>query len=243
MARPTPPPKPKGTHKESFSTKPKTPAAPKPTVSLVASLLDESGSMNNVWFETIAGYNTFIKTIQEEQAGKQAYISTFTFDKHTGPILRVLENGAPLANATLLTDKLYRPRGYTPLFDAIGAALALIDAAVELHGITKVTFMIQTDGAENASVEWKAAAVRAEIEKRQTAGWQIIFLGADLANTYDISHGLGVAAVNTVSYSKGQTESMFSLAAVGTRAYRSVGVTGQSLNISAEDKAKLESKQ
>lgn len=207
---------------------------------LVAVLIDESGSMMGVRDDTIGGYNSFIDTIQGEQKGRRAYVSTFLFDYTAGePVLRTLQNAVDIQEAEPLTEKSYHPRGSTPLYDAIGLAVTQIDRSVTRHRIDKVTFVIQTDGHENASREFNHRAVRSMIEDCTGRGWQVIFLGADLSDARDIGVGLGVQASNSMAYAKGHTQSAFRATASSSGAYRTSGATGQSIHMTDEQKEAL----
>lgn len=210
-------------------------------IALIAGLIDESGSMADVRNETISGFNSFLAAVQAEQAGKEAYALGWTFDHHPpAPVLRPFCDG-PLALAVPLSEATYTPRGFTPLYDAIGGAIARIDALVAEKSITKVTFMIQTDGAENMSREYAHAAVRAAIEARQKLGWQIIFLGADLKDARSTGTGLGVMAANSMRYDKSSTGMTFNAMATATSAYRghdgAISSDMMAVNLSDEQKA------
>jgi hypothetical protein len=108
-------------------------------VSLIAAVIDESGSMAGVRTDTIGGYNTFIEKIRDEQAGKKAYVSTFLFDSsHTRPLVRTLQSGVDINAAAPLSTSNYNPLGSTPLYDAIGLSVASIEKTVKDLGVTKV---------------------------------------------------------------------------------------------------------
>lgn len=217
-------------------------------ISLVAAVIDESGSMSGVTVETINGYNTFVADVQAEQAGKEAYVSTFLFDLgHTysdgqavmRPLVRTIQDAVPLAQAVPLTTDTYRPNGSTPLYDAIGIAIRSIDESCKTKGINKVTLIIQTDGAENASKEFSHKAVTDLIKDRQDKGWQIVFMGADLANAHNIGVNLGVMASNSMGYSKGKTKEAFSAMSASTVAYRSSMNASLETTLSAAEKQSL----
>ena len=211
-------------------------------VSLIAAVIDESGSMAGVRTDTIGGYNTFIEKIRDEQAGKKAYVSTFLFDSsHTRPLVRTLQSGVDINAATPLSTANYNPLGGTPLYDAIGLSVASIEKTVKDLGITKVTLLIQTDGEENSSREYRLGAIQALLKQKQEAGWQVIFLGADLSNAVDIGVNLGVSAVNSMAYAKHNTAETFQAMAASTATYRSCVGSSAEVTLSAQEKAKLAS--
>ena len=209
-------------------------------VSLIAALIDESGSMHNVRDDTIGGYNSFVKTIQQEQLGKTAYCSTFLFDSDYGsPVIRILQDAVDLQQAKPLSSETYSPRGTTPLYDAIGLSINKIEQAVKDKNITKVTFLIQTDGWENASKEFSHSKVKELIEEKTKAGWQIIFLGADLSNAHQIGTSIGVQAQNSMGYAKSNTAQTFSAMASSTSAYRNFTVSSSVIHLTEAQKQDL----
>jgi hypothetical protein len=207
---------------------------PKGSVFLLGAVIDESGSMDDVIDETIQGYNIFVDDLKTDQKGKIAFVSTFTFDykSDSDPILKIVQNGALLENAIPLSRENYRPRGYTPLYDAISQTIVAMEDVVERNNVDKVTLLIQTDGAENRSKEFSHSKVKTLIEKKTTEGWQVVFLGADLANAKDIGVGLGVSGNNSMRYSKSATEQTFRSMSVASSGYRS----GGSAEVSLSDK-------
>jgi hypothetical protein len=201
---------------------------------LLGAVIDASGSMTDVVDETIQGYNIFVEDIKADQKGKTAFVSTFTFDYQSDkePILRTVQNGTLLENAISLSHENYRPRGYTPLYDAIGQTIVAMEDVVKQNNVDKVTLMIQTDGAENRSKEFNHSKVKALIEKKIAEGWQVVFLGADLANAKDIGVGLGVSVNNSMRYNKSATGQTFRSMSVASSGYRS----GGSAEVSLSDK-------
>lgn len=211
-----------------------------PIVSLIAGLIDESGSMTGVKLETIGGYNSFIESIRKEQEGKIAFVSTFLFDSDANrPIMRILRDSVPIVSVKPITDSEYNPSGMTPLYDAIGKAIESIDAAVKANSVTKVTFLIQTDGQENCSREFTKDVIKKLIEARIKLGWQIVFLGADLSQAPEIGRGLGVMAANSMSYSKGATGQTFNMMSASTRSYRGSVTASAAITLSDAEKAEL----
>ena len=75
-------------------------------------LLDRSGSMSGLEFDTIGGFNSFIK--KQCSLGK-THLTTVLFDNK----YEILHNGVD-ASTVILTEKEYFTRGSTALLDAIG---------------------------------------------------------------------------------------------------------------------------
>ncbi len=141
-------------------------------------ILDRTGSMQSIRDDVIGGFNAFL---QEQQAlpGK-ATLTLVQFDSQAP--YEVLCRFLSVKEAKPLTPGTYVPRAGTPLLDALGQgihdlALALADMAEGRPD--KVVFVAITDGQENASREY-AEQIVALIEEKQAAGWEFVFLSADL---------------------------------------------------------------
>ena len=89
------------------------PAKTKKVGTLVAFLLDRSGSMNSCKDETITGFNAYISGLTDPKM-------KFTLTQFDSQGIDIIHNAVPLSKVECLTQKSYVPRGSTPLFDAIG---------------------------------------------------------------------------------------------------------------------------
>lgn len=106
------------------------------------------------------------------------------------------------------------PRGGTALYDAVG--LAINETGKKLAGLTederpaKVVFVVQTDGFENSSREYKASDIKTMVETQTNDfNWDFMFLGADEKSVLDASDRLGFVAANTSVYDIGNTTSAY----------------------------------
>lgn len=193
------------------------------TITVVGALLDESGSMADARQETLVGFNAYLDGLKpktEEDKQHPIFFSGWLFDAFPGvPAVRPIALDVSIESVRALEN--YTPRGNTPLYDAVGLAIGALETMKAVHKANKVVLMIQTDGQENSSREFSGAAIKALIAKRQAEGWEFIFMGADLTNTYAMSAGLGMRADNSVSYGKGQTVEVLQATAMNTRAFAS----------------------
>lgn len=219
--------KPGKTKKATMSVKPD---------AVVVCLIDETGSMALRHTETITAYNSYLAGLREDLE-QQIHLLALKFDRFGDePTVRPLGEAAWVHHAPELTKENYRPRGNTPLYDAIGVGVREAETMAARVGTTRVTLMIQTDGMENASQEFTYAQVRTLLDLKKSAGWNILFLAADLgAAGYRMAATLGVSSAHTMSYVSGNSVEAFAGAAASTRSY---GVTGQSTGFSDEDKDK-----
>jgi hypothetical protein len=146
----------------------------------------------------------------------------------------------PVKDAPLLDRASYVPRGATALLDAIGRTMiatgARLSAMVEHERPSKVLFVIQTDGYENASREWDKARISALI-KQQTEiyKWNFVYLGAN-QDAIAVAADLGVAQSSSMTFAANEAGTQAASASVSNyvRSYR---VTGQAL-FTDEDRKK-----
>ncbi len=160
-------------------------------------LLDKSGSMYGKETDTIESYNHMLKK-QKELPG-EAYITTVLFSDR----LEILNLHTPVQNVEELTDKEYFTEGNTALFDAIGKVLTQADRIISQYSESstpRVLVFIITDGAENASRDYSLPAVRSLLQKKQDAGWEILFFGTDL-DILKTAQSIGIKKEHTFPYS------------------------------------------
>jgi hypothetical protein len=63
----------------------------------------------------------------------------------------------------------------------------------------RTLFVITTDGLENASRRFSAKAVRELIEEKKKAGWEFLFLGANI-DAVETARGFGIAEDRAVDF-------------------------------------------
>ena len=166
-------------------------------------ILDRSGSMAGLEEDTIGGFNAMLEK-QKHQPGK-AWISTILFDHET----KTVHDRLPLEQVPPLGKEDYQVRGSTALMDALGETVNRIMA---VHSCLspqdrpeKTLFIITTDGKENASRRYSAREIRRLIEAQKEAGWEFLFLGANI-DALETAERFGIQkdhAVNFCSDSRG----------------------------------------
>ena len=97
-----------------------------------------------------------------------------------------------------VTDREATPRGYTPLFDAIGPPHGLASADTS----NKASVIIVTDGQENASREVTREGAKAMLDRAREKGWDVVFLGANF-DAFSQAASLGTAAAHTLNIAPG----------------------------------------
>lgn len=142
-------------------------------------VLDKSGSMGGLEADTIGGYNAMLA--KQQAVESECRITTVLFDNN----YEVLHDRIDIKAVSPITESEYCVGGMTALLDAIGKTIVKIGNA-QKHTATdyradKVIFVIITDGEENASREYSADKIKAQIERQKTEyGWEFIFLGANI---------------------------------------------------------------
>jgi hypothetical protein len=91
------------------------------------------------------------------------------------------------------------PRGNTALLDAVGQTIVHVGEALAAKSEDErpehVVFVVQTDGQENSSKDWKIEALRERIKEQETKwNWQFLFLGMG-PDTYAQGHSMGMSNV------------------------------------------------
>ena len=151
----------------------------------VAFVLDETGSMHSIREDTIGGFNQWLEE-QKELDVEEMRFSLVLFSKIQGEkTYRIRHEGVPIEDVDPLDDATYRPRGTTPLLDAIGVTIdalgTRLDRLDEDGKPEKVIVAILTDGQENASEEYTLERVKQMIAHQQEKyGWHFIFLGCGI---------------------------------------------------------------
>lgn len=185
----------------------------------IAVLLDRSGSMQSVKDDTIGGFNQFIR--EQKAAGDNALLTLVQFD--TGGI-DVIHESSPIKDVPDLNHETYRPRGGTPLLDALGEtihstgrALAAIPEDVRPD---KIVFVIITDGQENASREHTKTSVKQLIEQQSNQyNWQFVYLGAN-QDAFGEAGSMGISRAATANYAGTATADAFAVASSNVGTYR-----------------------
>lgn len=162
---------------------------------LIAALLDRSGSMQSIADDMRGGFDSYI-TAERGQPGATV-VTLAQFDDRYD----VVYQNTPIASVPPLD---LEPRGMTALLDAIGRFLTEVGAGLaalpEAERPGEVTVLVMTDGHENASVEWTKEAVRQLISQQETVyGWDFVFLGANM-DAVDVGSDLGFAAGKSLTY-------------------------------------------
>lgn len=186
-------------------------------------ILDRSGSMESLTNDTIGGFNSFIKTQQEEPG--EALLTTILFDDY----YEILHDGVNIQNIQPLTNKEYYARGMTALLDAIGKTITTVNARLKTTSEdkkpSKVICVITTDGYENSSREYTQPQIKEMIEKQEKEyDWQFMFLGANIdAVGTAATFGIQAKCASNYTASSVGTDSLYNAVSKSVSSYRSMG--------------------
>ncbi len=169
---------------------------PKNDVTHITVVLDRSGSMSSVAADAVGGFNTFLA--QQQKLPGAATMTLVQFDHE----YQVVHEALNLRDVVPLTKETFVPRGQTALYDAVGRAVADTTERVGSKPAKKrpaVVVAILTDGEENASREFDHTAVQNLIKKKTAAGWEFLFLGANM-DVKKAARRIGIPAGSAVAF-------------------------------------------
>jgi len=159
-------------------------------------LLDRSGSMQTRQADHEGGLRSFVRDLRDLAGDVRLTFVRFDTEDPCEVVFEAVP--MPQVDLDLLT---LRPRGGTPLLDAVGAVLTRF---AKLSNV--VTCLIITDGEENSSRKWTKKAVQELVQQREGEGWKLLYLGANV-DEFAEAQQLGISAGASMGYSgaHGQT--------------------------------------
>jgi hypothetical protein len=165
----------------------------------VCLVLDRSGSMQAIHDDALGGVNSYITSAKQDRALYESRFSMITFNSESVDTIRkneIMETVKPIGSEE------YRCAGWTPLYDAIGRGIGILDEAMKGQPSAKAILVIMTDGQENASREFSHEKISALLKARQEQGWLVTFLGEGLGVAKQGTN-LGTNASNVAAYAGG----------------------------------------
>ena len=161
-------------------------------------ILDRSGSMSGLEGDTIGGFNSLIE--KQKKVDGKCFVTTVLFDNRS----ETIHDRVELADIRPMTEKDYSVHGCTALLDALGDTIRHI---AKIHRYARAedvpehtTFVIMTDGMENAGHHYDSATVKRMIEhEKEKYGWEFLFLAANIDAVETAVH-FGITADRAVNY-------------------------------------------
>jgi Mg-chelatase subunit ChlD len=186
-------------------------------------VLDESGSMETAVRATIGAFNDQLEGTRSQKS-VAATMSLVTFANEP----KIVHWKTNPDRVGLLTAQVYRPRGGTALYDAIGLVLATDDADGTDQADTNLVVII-TDGEENASRIFDHAAIAKLIDARKLRDnpWTFSYIGAN-HDVEKVARVLNIPISNTMMYASNDagTRSMSSTLLARSNSYFAAAAGG-----------------
>jgi hypothetical protein len=188
----------------------------------ISVILDRTGSMEAIREDTIGGFNAFLK--EQQGAPGTATLTLVQFD--TQDPYEVIHRFKPIKDVPELTRETYVPRASTPLLDALGRGINDVEKCLagmkEEDRPSRVVLVVITDGQENSSREFRKDQIIKMIKsKQEQAGWQLVFLSADLDSISDaLEHGFQAALAMSFDKTSHGVAQAFSSVSSRIRSYR-----------------------
>lgn len=142
-------------------------------------ILDESGSMGSAYDATIDAFNKFLKNIQSTAEEFQDQVHRVTFVTFNTNGRKYLTQNLPPRLVNEINKQNYKPKGGTPLCDAIGFSVNELRNQLQGMKNAKVLVSIFTDGLENASREFSGKNIRDLVESLEEQGWTFTYFGTE----------------------------------------------------------------
>jgi len=201
----------------------------KEDLTLVACVLDRSGSMQSIIKDAVGGFNAFLKA-QKEDANGECRMTVAMFNDD----YEILHNNVDVNVVEEFTETSYCPSGCTALLDAVGRTInevgKTLDEMKEEEKPSKVIFLILTDGLENRSREFKLSDIQDKIkEQRETWNWEFVYLAAD---DQGFAAGQTMGVVHSSKFDVNNTRGAYLCAAKCVSDYRATGKTNIDKDIS-----------
>lgn len=188
---------------------------PNQNLTLIAFLLDRSGSMQSIKSDVIGGFDAFLT---EQRAGDgECRVTLAQFDNE----YEVVYHAVPVNEVPALE---LNPRNSTALLDSMGKLIT--DTAAEIAALSEgdkpgsIIVAIMTDGLENASHEWSRPAIKSLVEQQTNEfGWEFLYMGAD-QDAVEVGRDLGVKAEHAVRYGREKSREAMAAMSGNVRGYR-----------------------
>jgi hypothetical protein len=155
--------------------------------------------MQAVREDALGGVNSYIQAAKQNKDLYEARFSMITFSSESVDTIRkseIMETVKPIGS-----DE-YHCAGWTPLYDAVGRGIGILDEGTERKEGAKAILVVMTDGQENASREFDHTKITQLIKGRQEKGWLVTFLGEGL-DVAKQGMAMGAMAANVAAYAGG----------------------------------------
>lgn len=168
----------------------------------VTVLLDRSGSMATLKESVEQGFREFIGD-QAAQPG-ECTVTLVQFDYSDAEARASIVTDYAMRSVRELPTLTLVPRGWTPLYDAIGTVITQVgerySGLSEDQRPEKVVFVIVTDDLDNRSREYTRKRVADMIaHQRERYNWQFVFLGANM-DALEVAASFNIPVAGAATY-------------------------------------------
>src|SRR5260370_27655715 len=135
---------------------------------------DHSGSMSSLSRKAREDYNGLISQLRSasDEEGIDTIVNTVTFGINSSVKVEVVNSSVNAVKP--LND--YETDSQTPLFDAVGKLITLLEGVPDAKDDVNFLVMVVTDGQENHSFTWNTARLTKEMPRLQnTDKWTFTF--------------------------------------------------------------------
>lgn len=193
-------------------------------------IVDRSGSMHTSAEDAEGGINALIK--EQQGLDGKANFTLVQFDDQYDFVCEGVD-------INKVEDYHLVPRGCTALLDAVGQGISETGIRLEAMEESKrpglVTFVIVTDGGENASKEYTLKQVSEMIKTQQDDyDWQFTFLGAGL-DAFTGGAKLGISGASMVNYCSSKTDMAYKMSSSNIGRMRASSMEGRAVCSSYTD--------
>lgn len=151
--------------------------------------------MENCRSDAVGAVNSYLRQVRADTS-MSARLSLVIFDNQS---IDTIRDRVPVGVCPELTLEEYQPRGATPLLDAVGYSVGILDCLSDKD--ERRIMAILTDGLENASREYTRETLRSVLNRKQSEdGWLILYLGAG-HDSWSQASQIGIAASHTADFS------------------------------------------
>lgn len=186
---------------------------------IVAFILDKSGSMGSCRDAAISGFNEYLQTSKASNKKGECTFSLTLFDTVVEQRIKDMD----VLEVPELNIDTYRPGGCTALYDAAVSTIERINESIQgKKNKPAVLVAIMTDGEENSSQKHDEKCLKDLIEKLQKEGnWTFVFMGAN-QDSYAKASKMGISAGNTMDWSSDTegTRAVFAAMATSSLQYK-----------------------
>jgi uncharacterized protein YegL len=165
----------------------------------VGLIIDESGSMEPYWDNTIQSFNEYLDDRKKDAELRDVRVFLVKFSSHVG----VLQSNVPANSVEKLSKSNYHPGGMTALYDAIGKTVNEIESKLREYKGEKprILVMTMTDGMENQSRFFRKDTIAELIKaKEQEGNWMFTFMGTS-KDALMLAKDINISPNNSVGYS------------------------------------------